>query len=176
MHRIGRDGAIPNFTRRMDKHANTLVMVYGEIDCRCHIERQKQQGRHEDDIIKVLSEAYMRTLTKQCRNARRVIVVAVIPPVRRSEYEKLNGPITHAFPILGTDKDRIRYREKLNECLQRLCHQNERFHYIDPYLPYMNKDGALNYTLSDGNIHIGQPEHVLQMLDTFLHNLDGVSS
>ena len=51
MYRIGRDNIIINFNKDIIQKNDIIILSYGEIDCRCHIQRQLILGRNEDDII-----------------------------------------------------------------------------------------------------------------------------
>jgi hypothetical protein len=85
---------------------------------------------------------------------KKVVVVAIIPPTRQKDYEKLNGPITHEYPFVGTDNDRVRFTRKANKLIEQLCLQNE-YIYFNPYNHYTNEDGTLKHELSDSSVHIG---------------------
>jgi hypothetical protein len=83
-------------------------------------------------------------------------VVAVIPPIKKDDYERVHGPITHAFPFLGSDQDRVRYRVKVNRLLEALCKKNG-YTFFNPYdAHYMETDGTLKYELSDTFCHLGK--------------------
>ena len=66
---------------------------------------------------------FFNTLRNHINAHKKVVVVAVIPPLKKDDYERVHGPITHAFPYLGTDQDRVRYRVKVNKLLELLCKQ-----------------------------------------------------
>jgi hypothetical protein len=48
MFRIGRDNNIINFNKQQIKEKDTILLVYGEIDCICHIQKQINLGKEED--------------------------------------------------------------------------------------------------------------------------------
>jgi hypothetical protein len=60
MHRIGRDNTIINFNNNKLNSIN--VLCYGEVDCRCHIGRQIDLGKKEDEIIQNLVSNYLKQL------------------------------------------------------------------------------------------------------------------
>jgi hypothetical protein len=63
MHRIGRDNKIINFKNKENLKINDIIILaYGEVDCRCHIQRQIDMGRNEDEIINELVTNYIRTI------------------------------------------------------------------------------------------------------------------
>ena len=62
MFRIGRDNVIINFDSNDLDETNIYCFNYGEVDCRCHIQRQINSGREEDDIITELVDRYFLTI------------------------------------------------------------------------------------------------------------------
>ena len=162
MFRVGRDNYIMNFNSEEHNKDSILCFAYGEIDCRCHVFRQKELGRDEDVIILELVLQFFRALTTHIKAHKQVIVVAVIPPLKKDDYEKVHGPITHAFPFLGTDEDRVRYRNKVNTLLKILC-EKHRYTFFNPYDDYYRApDGTLKYELSDTYCHLGNNTHFLE--------------
>lgn len=149
MFRIGRDGIIPRFVH---PHLNdTLVFVYGEIDCRCHIQKQS----HENSAIDTLVENYMYTIHRHATN--RVILVAVLPPTRREEYERFH----HDFPFIGTDEDRVRITKKVNARLE-LVSKRYGYTYFNPYAFCTRPDGTLCHEMSDTRVHLMNTTPVIQ--------------
>ena len=62
MHRLGRDNVINNFNSNEHDHDSILIFNYGEIDCRCHIQKQINAGGNKDEIIKTLVNNYFTTI------------------------------------------------------------------------------------------------------------------
>jgi hypothetical protein len=154
MHRIGRDNIILGYDKNEVNSNDIVVLSYGEVDCRCHIDRQiHDNGRNEDDVIHELAHNYFRTIRNNLAN-QTTIIVGVIPPVKRLEYESVNGPILHEIPFVGTDEDRSRYTKKINVLLEELSKEYG-YHYFNPYSHYMCEDGTLKFELSDSSVHLG---------------------
>ena len=153
MFRVGRDKVIPNFDPNSHDEQSVVCFAYGEVDCRCPVQRQVDLGRGEDEVIHELVQAYVEAL-RSCMGQRRLaVVVAVIPPTRRAAYEAVHGPIRHEFPFVGSDQDRVRYTEKMNRAMQTLCEDSE-FLFFDPYTQYTDLSGHLPHELSDGQVHV----------------------
>lgn len=161
MHRIGRDKGIVNWTPCAPN--DTVVLSYGEVDCRGHIGKQIDLGRDEDEVISELTSPYVDTIRSvvSCR----VVVVAVIPPTTRAEYEAENPD--GGFPFVSSDADRVRYTAKVNASLAAHC-KRLGFVFFDPYGPYTREDGCLRRELSDGNVHVGDTRHVLSQFSSAL--------
>lgn len=166
MFRIGRDSHIINFDKEniaKDTNTNNLIILsYGEIDCRCHIHRQVNLQRDEDDIIYELVNNYIKAIRNNTEGIdANVVIVGVIPPTKKSDYENLHGRITHKFPFIGSDEDRVRYTQKINKLLEELSNKND-FNYFNPYHHYTRDDGTLKYELSDNVVHIGDNTYFLE--------------
>jgi hypothetical protein len=162
MYRIGRDNRIINFRNRNHVQSNDIIILaYGEIDCRCHIQRQIDMGRNEDEIINELVTNYMRTIKNNITETANIIIVGVIPPTIQADYEILNGPITHEYPFVGTDENRIRYTNKVNNLLETESTKNN-YIYFNPYSYYTRPNGALKHELSDLSVHLGDNSHFLE--------------
>ena len=124
-----------------------LILAYGEIDVRCHINKQIiEKQREEDEVIKTLIDNYINQLKLVSTN---VGVLSIVPPIRF--YSEIYFNIN--YPFVGSDLDRNRYTQKLNEYLYQRCVE-ENIVYIDVYNPYKDEEGFLIKELSDGNVHI----------------------
>ena len=161
MHRIGRDNRIINFNNAEHNTNSIICLVYGEVDCRCHIQRQIDIGRYEDDVINELVNNYFNTIKNNINVYKKIIVVGIIPPTNRNDYETLYGPITGEFPFIGTDEDRSKYTIKVNKLIQELCNKNE-YIYFNPYHYYTRDDGTLKHELSDKTVHLGNNAFFLE--------------
>ena len=162
MFRIGRDNIIINFNKSIIPTEHDIVVLsYGEVDCRCHIQRQINNGRDEDDIINDLVNKYFLTIRNNIVGPSKIIIVGVIPPTKQNDYEILHGPILHDFPFVGTDEDRVRYTYKVNKKLEEYSNINN-YIYFNPYAHYTREDGTLKYELSDSIVHLGDNSHFLE--------------
>jgi len=162
MFRIGRDNIIINFDKNMIVNENDIIILsYGEIDCRCHIQRQINNGRNEDDIINDLVDKYFLTIKNNIVKKCKIIIVGIIPQTKQNDYETLHGPINHEFPFVGKDEDRVRYTNKVNKKLEDYSNLNN-YIYFNPYAYYTMQDGTLNHELSDKTVHLGDNSHFLE--------------
>jgi hypothetical protein len=162
MFRIGRDNIIINFNKDVIKKDDIIILSYGEVDCRCHIQRQINLGLNEDDIISTLVHNYFKTIKNNTKNIDiEIIIVGVIPPTKQSDCEREHGPITHEFPFVGSDEDRVRYTNKVNNLLEELSIINN-YIYFNPYEYYEQPDGTLKHELSDLNVHLKDNKFFLE--------------
>ena len=168
MFRIGRDNIIIGFDKNTIQKKDIIILSYGEIDCRCHIQKQINLGKNEDDIINELVHSYIRTIKHNTTNLDiKIIIIGVIPPTKQTDYEKIHGPILHEFPFVGTDDERVRYTKKVNTLLGELS-DTYNFIYCNPYSFYTRPDGTLKHELSDTVVHIGDTSIFLeQFMDLY---------
>ncbi len=152
MHRIGRDGVheiLVAFGSRFPNAGDWLIFVVGEVDCRCHIDRQiKEQGREEDEVICTLATNYVSALVKYQKESHvRVGVRGVVPPLEFGNHH------CDRFPIKGEFKDRLRYQQVLNKTLEAKCKEHGILFIPSPQWA-VKEDGGMKMELSDGIIHI----------------------
>jgi len=149
MHRIGRDGLDFLDIKMMEvQDLDSVVFVFGEIDVRCHIGKQRDEySRNINEIIATLSENYMRAILdfKKCYPNLNVIIYGIIPPSI--------GIDNIYYPIYGTLVDRVLITQRLNRKLKRLC-EKEKVGYLDIYDSYSQKDGSINLEYCRDSIHI----------------------
>ena len=103
-------------------------------------------------------------------NHKHIIIVAVVPPTEILQYESVNGPITHEYPFVGTDSERVGYTERMNALLQHKCSEY-RYIFFDSFEHYKNENGCLKRDLSDSNVHVGDTTLLLQKFDELLATL-----
>lgn len=170
MHRIGRDNIIVNYDKSYESTNSIFVFQYGEVDCRCHIHRQKILVRDVDEICNELVVQYFNTIKNNIKQYKQIIICAVVPATQKHECENIHGPIKHEFPFVGTDDERVIYTNKMNILLKQKCLENN-FIYFDPYDYYKNSNGTLNFSLSDNNVHIGDNRHIIEKFKDILKDI-----
>lgn len=163
MHRIGRDRTIVNFNPAHHRPNDILCFVYGEVDCRCHVQRQINAGGEENAVIQEMVHNYFLAISSNKTDpSHKVVVVAVIPPVSQIEYERINGPIAHQYPFGGSDEDRGRFRRKMNIMIESSCGYYG-YLYTNPYAGYEREDGMLKLELSDTSAFLLQFEDAISI-------------
>jgi hypothetical protein len=170
MFRIGRDNKIINFDNNEHDKNSIICLVYGEVDCRCHIQKQINLGKIEDEIIYSLVTNYINTIKNNIIVYKDIIIVGIIPPIKRKEVEDKYGAITHEFPFVGTDEERVRFTNKTNKLLETLCKENN-YIYFNPYSYYSREDGTLKYECSDGINHLRENSVFLDKFIELINSL-----
>jgi hypothetical protein len=193
MHRVGRDKTKFIDFKYYDIHENDIVIYqFGEVDCRCHIGKQLLLGNHIDTIINELIHNYFESIKINIQNMKNIqdtkniqdsyipfistrisnknrsnklnIIVCCVPPTMNQSYhENIHGKITHEFPFVNSDEERINYTKKMNQKIKEYCQLNN-FHFLDYYDNYLNTEGTLNVELSDDICHIKKNEYILEEL------------
>jgi hypothetical protein len=172
MFRIGRDNLIVNFNNNDHNKDSIICIAYGEIDCRCHIQRQIDLGANEDAVVNELVHNYFRTIVNNIKAHKKIIVVGIIPPTRPTDYATRNSPITDDYPFVGKDEDRVRYTMKMNVLIEEHCNINE-YVYFNPYNYYTRDDGTLKYEFSDNTVHLGDNSFFLEkFMDVYKKIID----
>ena len=159
MHRIGRDGILPKHRSKHISKDSTFVFVYGEVDCRAHVKRQIEAGRTADEVCETLVAAYFKTIKSNITTYKSIIVVGVPPPASEADHTHTHKP---AIPFLGTNAERVEYTRLLNTYIEAACRTYD-YTFLAPFENYTRADGCLEYSLSDGCIHIGKNAEFLRV-------------
>lgn len=148
MHRVGRDGMNAINIKSMGiLPQDIVVFVFGEIDVRCHIEKQSVlQNRPWEEIVDELSCRYIQTIleNQKQQGSHQCVVCAVVPPTDRAFNKN--------FPFYGSLETRVAITQTLNRKLHDLCMQNGLI-LLDLYAGFHTENGDLKMELSDG-VHI----------------------
>lgn len=173
MYRVGRDKLnFINFRSYGIKDMDIIIYQFGEVDCRCHIGKQLLLGRKLDEIILELINNYINSINENLigYNNIKIIICCVPPQMNQQYFENLHGPITHEFPFIGTNEERINYTLLVNNELKKQCIENS-FYFLDYYEYYTNNEGTLKTELSDNICHIRHNQIVLNTLNKIIDNL-----
>ena len=149
MFRVGRDNInLINLKTMKAKENDIVVFLFGEIDIRCHIEKQSNlQKRSSDIIIDEMVEKYISCIVdnKKQFNTLHCIVGTIVPPTDRAYSEK--------FPFYGSLETRIALTKKLNTKLHEHCAKHD-LPILDLYTDYSTSKGDLKAELADRSVHI----------------------
>ena len=160
MFRVGRDNTIINFNNIIHNNNSVILISYGEVDCRCHIKKQIELGRDEDEVICSLITNYFNTINNNVIVYKHIIVVGIIPTTKIENFELLYKDVENSYPFVGTNDERVRFTNKMNELIQKKCGEYG-YIYFYPYSRYTDIDGCLNYELSDKNVHIENNQNIM---------------
>jgi len=149
MHSFGRDGGLKTSLLEYGVTAGDWVcFCFGEIDCRCHVNKHVSSSQTFEQVIDKLVSSYMAGIatTSAAVPGVNVAVFMVVPPCRS------HVAFNPEYPYVGTDEQRRAYTLYMNIALKRAC---TRFSYtfIDAYDAYVDSEGFLDAYKSDGKNH-----------------------
>lgn len=135
-----------------------LVFCFGEIDCRCQV--NKRGGDYTQTISSIVYEyvdAVKQNIDKLNKDVN-VWLYNVVPPATKGTFAE-----NDEYPIIGTDEERKEYVEYFNKGL-RMYANYEGWNFFDVYDNYTNDNGMMKWELSDGNVHIGNGIYIEQFI------------
>lgn len=151
MHFAGRPGALLATAKDCGiKAGDAVVWVFGEIDARSHILRQRTEGQRAlDEVIDTLARDYVRGILEVERGYEplRSVVFAPIPPLDNPGYTSVE------LPIYGSIEERIAVTRQLRTALAALCERHGIL-FLDVAAQFETARGDLRWELSDRFCHI----------------------
>lgn len=147
MHHVGLNGVPRSGELEI---GDTLLSVFGEIDCRCHLGRiAEAAGTQLENIVKPTVMLYcvaLRDLGDE-RGLSRIIVSCVVPPSDNGDAPSV--------PFWGTLEQRVFVTQMVNAHLEMEC-QKRGLEFLNFYKSFALKDGSLDPNKSDGLVHIAE--------------------
>ena len=160
---IGRDGM--NITDMYNvNNGDTVIFCFGEIDCRCHIHKHITETNNYKQIIDSIVNNYFIQIQNAVNtfDKLKIVIYNIVPPI-----QKHNTFENSAYPYLGTDEERKAYVLYFNEKLKQKCIEYK-FIFFDVYNKYIDSNGFLHKSLSDGNVHIRDGSYITQFYENNL--------
>lgn len=166
MFSFGRDGTnlldikLKKYNVRENDH---VCFSFGEIDCRCHIQKYISVKNNYMQIIDNLVDKYFEKIKESVSNYKNIqcCIYNIPPPIQKHttiEFSKL--------PFLGTDEERKTYVKYMNNILKKKC-QELKFIFINIYDDYCDENGYINKQYNDkthSGVHIDDPIFLEQFL------------
>lgn len=144
------------------KNNDSVIFCFGEIDCRCHVNKHITNSRSYKDIINEIVENYIEAININLKNInlklKYICIYNIIPPVQRYNTEE-----NKYYPFVGSDEERKKYVLYFNECLKVKCKQNN-WIFFDVYEAYSDNNGYLDKHLSDGSVHIKDTKYIKEFI------------
>jgi len=120
-----------------------VILVFGEIDIRCHI---YNHGNYHQVVDNMISE--LRTFLSVYKNDYKIHLSSIIPPM---PSEKCTSPDSH-FPFVGSNNYRRDVTLYFNSKLKELS-QNNGMGYFDIHKMYSDENNMLEFEKSDKIVH-----------------------
>lgn len=134
------------------KNNDSVVFCFGEIDCRCHVNKHITYKKTFDIIINEIVCNYADAIKINIENCKvklkTICIYNVVPPVN-----SYNTSENKVYPFLGSDDERKSYVLYFNKRLKEICEEYG-WIFFDIYDFYTDTNGFLNKELSDGGVHI----------------------
>lgn len=147
------------------KNGDFVVFIFGEIDVRNHIGKQRDSlGRNEDEILKTLAVNYLQKIHEEASYFDSITcAVRFVTPVS----EQTRDPIRH--PAHGTKEDRAQLVNKLNGLLR---DESSRYGvvYIGGYDEFVAENGFVSSVYCSDGIHLNK--NALPLLLEQLHSVN----
>lgn len=125
---------------------SSIILSFGEIDCRCHILKQKyEKNRDVSEIIEDIIVRYLSSITTFQRANYTLILLAPSPTGNFNNDYSFN----HEYPFYGTYKER-------NEITKIFIHSLKQKYpkVISIYDYIINSDGSSNMEYFKDTIHL----------------------
>jgi hypothetical protein len=144
------------------KHNDIVVFCFGEIDCRCHINKYEPDWQSSIDS---LVKAYLENVKTNLNGMDSVTtcIYNVVPPLEREDPVNFAAERGSGVPAAGTDKDRQMYTVYMNKKLEETCNEYG-YTFFNVYDKYCDEKGFINVGLSDNNCHIRDPRYMTEFL------------
>jgi len=135
------------------RDGDTVIFCMGEIDCRCHIHRYITNKVTYENIIDNIIDSYFEAIKLNIDvsgiKLKNVCVYNVVPPIDKNIFKYANS----MYPHLGSNEERKMYILYFNKKIKEKCAEYN-YIFFDIYNYYIDKNGFLDYYLSDENVHI----------------------
>lgn len=157
---IGRDGINIKDDYNVN-NGDTVIFCFGEIDYRCHIHKHITEGIDYKQIIDIIVTNYFKQIQIAVNtfNYINTVIYNVVPPIQKHTVVE-----NSEYPFLGTDEERKAYALYFNGKLKQNCIEYK-FIFFDIYNKYIDGNGFLDKSLSDGNVHIRDGIHIKQFYE-----------
>ena len=158
---VGRDGL--NLSEYNIETNDIVIFCFGEIDCRCHVYKHITDILSYQTIIDNIVNNYFISIKKAVSifNNINVCVYNVVPPL----YTNSSG--NPEYPHLGTNEERKEYILYFNKQLKNKCKEYN-YIFFDIYNKYVDDNGFINKSFSDGDVHITNPKYILYYITHML--------
>lgn len=139
------------------KENDVIIFCFGEIDCRCHVNKHVTENTSYESIIDNIIDNYIKSIKINLEAIQikiKVCVYNVVPPVQKNNTSENSD-----YPFLGSDEERKSYILYFNKKLKFKCDENG-FIFFDIYNHYIDENGFLKKEMSDGVVHISDGTHL----------------
>ena len=143
------------------KENDTCIFSFGEIDCRCHINKHITLTNTYQTIIDNIIINYFDAIKQNILQYKHIntIIYNVIPPP-----QIYNTWIDSEYPFIGSDEERKNYVLYFNEQLKKYCLQYK-YLFFNIYNKYIDNNGYLDKKYSDDHVHIKDNIYIIEFFN-----------
>lgn len=157
MRRVGHleDDLLPAALAQLNpRRADTVILSFGEIDCRCYVQPllEHRRGMTLDKLLDEWVSRYLERVDTLNIEAD-AMVMSVVPASPEARCFNIE------FPVTGSDAERAEYMRVMNWHLLAGCRARG-LEYLDMHTPFADEHGMLPLELSDGMVHVRGVERV----------------
>lgn len=159
---VGRDGIDISNGSNIN-NGDVVVFCFGEIDCRCHVHKHLTDSVDYKQVIDHIVEKYFEKIkiAVSAFDNLKIAVYNVVPSIEKFPW---TGEDVW-YPFLGTNEERKIYVRYFNEKLRQTC-ETYNFVFFDVFDKYTDANGYLDPKIIAEGVHIGNPIHIQEFLNT----------
>lgn len=143
-------------------NGDKIIYCFGEIDCRCHVNKFINNETSYEEIIDKLVDSYIDAIKNNTKfytgKDITTCVFSIVPPVKNVKTN--NNP---EYPFLGSDEERKAYHTYMNQKIEEYCIRSS-IVYFDVTSEYEDSDKFLIPDLSDMICHIRDPKGIEKII------------
>ncbi|MBI3517200.1 MAG: hypothetical protein HY060_24465, partial [Proteobacteria bacterium] len=136
-----------------------LVVVLGEVDCRCHmVEMMVQTGMPAAALCRRVASGFVASLERTMARggAVKAAICSILPPpqvVDRDHPDHVANAENLEFPVVGSAEERRQMAVALNQALAEAADRRG-IGYLDIVEPFVDYAGFLDPAKSGGGFHV----------------------
>ena len=152
------------YLKRIPK-GSTVMLFFGEIDCRCHLVRQAhKQNRDFEDLAKECVDRYFSVISKIISMGFYVVVFNVVPSTLSKNSKQ--------YPSYGNHKDRNKISKMFNKYLSELC--KNKCVFISVFDKFIKENLKTKDSYYMDSIHLGKKAYpiVIEEMNKLVEGFD----
>lgn len=142
-----------NLANRIDKENDSIILVYGEIDCRVHIYYQFKKNNEKYTITELIDKTIHNygSVMQELKNMGIKFYICGIPPVDWKE----NPNIINLYKWQTTPDIHYKIYREFNNKLNLFCKKNG-YKYLDIYSKTIDNNGFRKKEYDEDGIHLNK--------------------
>jgi len=154
------------------RKGSTVMLFFGEIDCRVHIlEQAKRQNKSVDEVVKKCVDRYFSVILEIINLDFNVIVFNAVASSPNSKW-------TRNIPLYGSNKKRNKATKIFNRYLSELCEVNSKCVFISIFDELVDENLKTKNEYYRDRVHLGLKAYPLvirkmnELVDGFYYHME----